>query len=94
MKLKDEFGMYKVDKSIAHVASIIVINRKIKKINLHFMISTNLIIQHLLRIFVRNVSNHECCSAVRFNLDNTINTLSDTILYSLTYYPDTVLFFL
>ncbi len=94
MKFKYKFRVYKVDKSIANIASVVVINRKIEKINLHFMISTNLIIQHLFRVFIRNMPYHQCSSTVWFNLSIRINTLSETILYSLAYYPETVLFFL
>jgi hypothetical protein len=54
----------------------------------------DLLEQHVLRVLVGNVADHQGGPSVSQNLTLTCFTLSAMMRYSWAYYPDTVLLFL
>lgn len=92
VKIKDELGVDEVHKGISDITRVVMIDWQIQKVHLHSMVFADLLEQHLLRVFVGDVTDHESCPSVNFNLNKDELTLSGKILYSFTSYPDTFLF--
>lgn len=81
VEIVDEFGMIEVDKGIPNIASIGVVNWKVQEIDLHFVVSTNLLVEHFFRVFIRYMANHQRCSSVRLDLIKICFTFYGMILY-------------
>jgi hypothetical protein len=93
VEIKDELGVDEVDEGVAHVAGVVVVDGQVEEVYFHFVVSADLFEQHLFGILIWNVANHQRCPAVQLDLSNKGSTLSSTILYSFTSYPETLRFF-
>jgi len=71
IEVNDEFGMDKVDKSIADIARVVLVDRQVEEVNLHFVVASNLLVKHLLGVLVGYMADHEGSSAIWLNLDKS-----------------------
>lgn len=73
-----ELWVYKIQKSIPYITIILnyhifyylIIDWKVKKVNFFFMILVKQLKQQLLIVLVRNVSYHDCSSAILKDMRN------------------------
>lgn len=82
VELSDEFGVNEVDKSVSDIAGIEVIDWQIKEVDFEFVVPAYLLKKHFLSVLVGNVSDHERCPSISFDLNIMRCTLSGIILYS------------
>lgn len=59
VEVYDELSVDEVDKSVAHVAGVVLVNGQVEKVDLHFVVAPDLLVKHLLGILVRDVPDHE-----------------------------------
>lgn len=87
VELTNELRVDKVHKGIADIAGIEVIHWQVKEIDFELMIPADLLEQHVLSVFVRDVADHQSSAPISLNLHITTSTLSGIILYSCTSSP-------
>lgn len=51
--------MDKVDKRVANITRVVVVDGQIKKVDLHSMVLADLFKKHFFRVFVGDVSDHQ-----------------------------------
>ncbi len=64
----DELGIDEVDKSISNIARVVRVDRQIKEVVFVSMVFIDFINEHLLGIFIRDVSDHHCCPVIHLYL--------------------------
>lgn len=64
IKWHDEHGIDEVDERVAHVAVVLWVNGQVEKIPFAGVQPVHLLEQHLLRVLVRDVPNHQRCARV------------------------------
>ena len=68
VEVYDELSVDKVDESVAHVAGVVLVDRQIEEVDLHFVVATDLLIKHLLGVLVGDVADHECRPSIVLDL--------------------------
>jgi hypothetical protein len=85
VELEYEFGVDEVGKSITHVAWVGVVDGQVQKVYVHAVVFADLLQQHVFRVLVRNVSDHQRCPKVCLDLRFRRFTLSGIMRYSWAY---------
>ena len=68
--------MNEVNKSIANIASIVVVNWQVKKVKFDFEVFVKLFQKKILSIFIGNIADHESSTPICFDLYNEKQTFS------------------
>lgn len=67
MKLSNELFMNEIYEGIPHITRVIVVNRKVKEIELHPIVF-QLLQKQLLCVFIGNVPDHQGCPLIIVNI--------------------------
>ena len=81
VELVNEFGVDEVSECIAHVAWVKAVNGKVEVVNSLPVFFSDFLHQHLLRIFVGNVSDHDSGSTIWLYLNKQIKTCVGMMRY-------------
>ncbi len=68
IELLDELGINEVDKGIPNIAGVVGVEWQVEEVVLVFVIEVNLVNEHLLRVLVGDVSDHQCGSLIVVDL--------------------------
>lgn len=69
IEVKNEFSMNEVDKGVPNITGVMMIHRKVEKVDFHFIISANFLKKHILSVLVRDVPYHQCGPSIELNLN-------------------------
>jgi len=75
IKLQDEFRMDEVDKGVAHITGIIMVDGQVQEVDVQPMVLVDFLEQHFLGVLVWDVSDHEGGPAICLNLTYAFFTL-------------------
>lgn len=81
VKVYDEFSVDEVDKSVANVAGVVLVDRQVEEVYLHFVVASDLLVKHILGVLVGDMADHQGCPSVVLDLCKLGVTLSGMILY-------------
>ena len=68
--------MDEVNKSIANITSIVVVNWQVKKVKFDFEVFVKLFQKKILSIFIGDIAYHESSTPICFDLNNKKQTFS------------------